>query len=43
MIWLGAYVSPNLLNDLWGVEDVQELDTRMVSPIFLPKRNVLVH
>jgi len=30
IIWLGAAVSPQILDDLWGVDDLQNLDTRMV-------------
>ncbi len=30
MIWLGAAVSPQILDDLYGVENLDELDIRMV-------------
>jgi protein transport protein SEC24 len=30
MIWLGGAVSPQIIDDLWGVENVEELDIRMV-------------
>ncbi|CED84222.1 transport protein sec24 [Phaffia rhodozyma] len=49
MLWLGAYVSPHLLNDLWGVDDLQDLDARMSSLPRLPThlstqvRNLLTH
>jgi len=35
MIWLGAAVSPQILDDLYGVENLEDLDTRMVCPPFL--------
>ena len=31
-LWLGASVSPQILQDLYGVENLDELDTRMVRP-----------
>lgn len=31
MIWLGGAVSPQILDDLWGVDSLEELDVRMVS------------
>ena len=31
MIWLGGAVSPQIIDDLYGVESVEELDIRMVS------------
>lgn len=31
MIWLGGAVSPQVIDDLWGVDNPEELDTRMVS------------
>lgn len=30
MIWLGGAVSPQIVDDLWGVENLEELDVRMV-------------
>lgn len=33
ILWLGAAVSPALLQDLYGVDDLQELDNRMVRCI----------
>ena len=33
MIWLGAAVSPQIVDDLYGTETIDELDTRMVSPL----------
>lgn len=29
-LWLGAAVSPQILNDLYGVENLDEIDTRIV-------------
>ena len=31
MIWFGGAVSPQIIDDLYGVETVEELDIRMVS------------
>lgn len=31
MLWLGAAVSPQILDDLWGVDALEDIDTRMVS------------
>lgn len=31
MIWLGGAVSPQIVDDLWGTDNVEELDVRMVS------------
>lgn len=31
IIWLGASVSPQVLLDLYAVENLQDLDVRMVS------------
>ena len=36
-LWLGASVSPQILQDLYGVENLDELDTRMVRPCSLPR------
>jgi protein transport protein SEC24 len=30
MLWLGAAVSPQILDDLWGVDALEDIDTRMV-------------
>ena len=32
MIWFGSAVSPQIIDDLYGVENADELDVRMVSP-----------
>lgn len=31
MIWFGGAVSPQIVDDLYGVESIEELDIRMVS------------
>jgi protein transport protein SEC24 len=31
MLWFGAGVSPQIIDDLYGVESMEELDIRMVS------------
>jgi protein transport protein SEC24 len=31
MLWLGAAVSPQILDDLWGVDSLEDVDLRMVS------------
>lgn len=31
VLWLGASVSPKLLEDLWAVDDLDQVDPRMVS------------
>ena len=31
MLWLGAAVSPQILDDLWEVDALEDIDTRMVS------------
>ena len=36
MIWLGGAVSPQIVDDLYGVESVEELDIRMASPRHCP-------
>lgn len=33
ILWLGAGVSPQILQDLYGVGDLNEIDKRMVSPM----------
>ena len=33
ILWLGAGVSPQILQDLYGVDDLNEIDKRMVSPM----------
>jgi protein transport protein SEC24 len=33
ILWLGQGVSPQILQDLYGVENLDELDTRMVRPL----------
>lgn len=49
IIWLGQAVSPQILNDLYGVENLDELDVRMTSLPKLPSylstqvRNILAH
>ncbi|KAL7416970.1 hypothetical protein BDY24DRAFT_426217 [Mrakia frigida] len=49
IIWLGAAISPQILDDLWGVDDLQNLDTRMATLPRLPTRlstqlrNILQH
>lgn len=30
-LWLGSALSPQILNDLYGVENLNEIDTRIVS------------
>ena len=30
MIWFGSAVSPQIIDDLYGVESAEELDIRMV-------------
>lgn len=40
-LWLGASVSPQVLQDLYGVENLDELDTRMVSFPFYPRTHTL--
>lgn len=32
ILWLGGQVNPRLLDDLYGVNSLEELDPRMVSP-----------
>ncbi|KAI9633449.1 uncharacterized protein MKK02DRAFT_38103 [Dioszegia hungarica] len=49
MIWLGGAVSPQVIDDLWGVDNPEELDTRMTRLPKLPTllstqiRNLLAH
>jgi len=31
MIWFGGAVSPQIVDDLYGVESIEELDIRMVG------------
>ncbi len=31
ILWLGSAVSPQILNDLYGVDDLDQIDTRIVS------------
>lgn len=31
ILWLGGSVSPALLQDLYGIDDLKDIDTRMVS------------
>lgn len=31
IVWLGSAVSPRVLSDLYGVENLDEVDTRIVS------------
>ncbi|GAA6041073.1 hypothetical protein JCM8097_004706 [Rhodosporidiobolus ruineniae] len=38
LLWLGQAVSPQILQDLYGVENLDELDTRMTSLPVLPTR-----
>jgi hypothetical protein len=35
ILWLGASVSPQILNDLFGVDDLADLDARMVRLFLL--------
>ena len=32
MLWLGSGVSPQIVDDLYGTDNLQELDVRMVGP-----------
>lgn len=49
MLWFGNSVSPQIVDDLYGVENVDELDTRMTRLPKLPTllstqvRNILTH
>ncbi|TXT05981.1 hypothetical protein VHUM_03742 [Vanrija humicola] len=49
MIWLGAAVNPQVIDDLYGVENLDELDTRITKLPKLPTllstqvRNLLTH
>jgi hypothetical protein len=36
MIWFGGSVSPQIIDDLYGVENIDELDVRMVNDIKTP-------
>ena len=36
MIWLGGGVSPQIIDDLYGVESLEELDTRIVRQGRIP-------
>jgi len=38
ILWLGAGVSPQILNDLYGAESLQELDVRMTALPILPTK-----
>jgi len=38
ILWLGAAVSPQILQDLYGVDELDQLDTRMASLPVLPTR-----
>jgi hypothetical protein len=33
MIWFGSSVSPQIIDDLYGVENIDELDIRMVCSL----------
>ena len=37
-LWLGAAVSPQILNDLYGVENLDEIDTRIVRILLIISR-----
>lgn len=49
MLWFGGAVSPQILDDLYGVEALEELDVRMTRLPKLPTllstqiRNILTH
>ncbi|WWC65029.1 uncharacterized protein I303_107643 [Kwoniella dejecticola CBS 10117] len=49
MIWFGSAVSPQIIDDLYGVDNLQDLDVRMTSLPKLPTllstqiRNILTH
>jgi protein transport protein SEC24 len=33
MLWSGGAVSPQILDDLYGVDSIEDLDVRMVSNV----------
>ena len=35
MLWFGGAVSPQILDDLYGVDSIEDLDVRMVSQMIL--------